>query len=35
MPVVTKVRMERSSDGTHEHIKGVCLQDGTYKSRED
>jgi hypothetical protein len=33
MPVVTKVRKERSSDGTHEHIAGVCLQDGAYRAR--
>jgi len=33
MPIVTKVRKERSSDGTHEHIAGVCLQDGTYRAR--
>jgi len=27
MPVVTKVRKERSSDGSHEHIAGVCTTD--------
>jgi hypothetical protein len=33
MPTVTKVRKERVSDGTHEHIAGVCTTDGTYSSR--
>jgi hypothetical protein len=31
MPVVTKVRKEQSSDGTHEHIASVCTSDsGNY-----
>lgn len=30
--VVTRVRKEQSSDGTHQHIQGVCLQSGTYKT---
>lgn len=32
--VVTNVRKEESSDGTHRHIKGVCTADGTYYSRK-
>lgn len=33
MPVVTKVRKELSSDGTHLHIEGVCTTDGTHYTR--
>ena len=33
MPVVTKVRKEMSSDGTHQHIAGVCAQSGVYSTR--
>lgn len=33
MPVVVRVRKETSSDGTHQHIQGVCLNDGTYRTR--
>ena len=33
MPTVLRVRMEMSSDGTHQHIAGVCLQDGSYRTR--
>lgn len=33
MPIVTKARKEASPDGTHQHIRGVCLADGTYRTR--
>ena len=33
MPVVTRVRKERSSDGTHEHIAGVCTMENYYYTR--
>lgn len=33
--IVTKVRKEPSSDGTHRHIKGVCTEGGTYYSRKE
>jgi hypothetical protein len=33
--IVTKVRKELSSDGTHRHIKGVCTDDGTYYTRKE
>jgi Protein of unknown function (DUF3892) len=33
--VVTQVRKELSADGTHEHIAGVCTQDGTYHTRRE
>jgi len=32
--IVTKVRKELSSDGTHRHIAGVCTDDGTYYTRK-
>lgn len=32
---VTKVRKERSSDGTHEHIEGVCTAAGTHYTRKE
>jgi hypothetical protein len=32
---VTKVRKELSDDGTHEHIEGVCITDGTHYSRAE
>jgi len=31
--VVTKVRKELSSDGTHRHIEGVCTTAGTHYTR--
>ncbi len=31
--MVTRVRKEPSSDRTHEHIAGVCTQEGTYSTR--
>jgi len=33
--VVTKVRKEMSDDGTHEHIEGVCTDDGTHYTRKE
>jgi hypothetical protein len=33
MPTVNKVRRERASDGSHEHIEGVCATDGTHHTR--
>lgn len=33
MPTVTKVRKERSSSGTHDHIEGVCTSGGTHYIR--
>lgn len=30
---VTKVRMQRSSDDSHEHIEGVCTSDGVHYTR--
>jgi hypothetical protein len=33
MSTVVRVRKESSSDGTHQHIAGVCLVDGTYRTR--
>lgn len=33
MPTVTRVRKERSADGGHEHIGGVCTTDGAYFTR--
>jgi hypothetical protein len=33
--IVAKVRMEWSSDGSHEHIEGVCLEDGTHNTRRE
>ncbi len=32
---VTKVRKERSVDGTHLHIEGVCTSSGTHYTREE
>lgn len=32
--VVTHVRKELSPDGTHEHIAGVCTEDGTFYTRQ-
>jgi hypothetical protein len=31
---VTRVRKERSADGSHEHIEGVCTVAGVYYSRD-
>jgi hypothetical protein len=28
--IVTKVRKETSTDGTHKHIEGVCTNNGTH-----
>jgi hypothetical protein len=33
--VVTKVRKERSHDGTHEHIEGVCPDSGVHYTRQE
>ncbi len=33
MPTVTRVRKERSADGGHEHIAGVCTSDGIHHKR--
>ena len=30
---VTKVSKERADNGSHEHIKGVCVADGTHYTR--
>ena len=32
---VTAVRKERSEDGTHEHIAGVCTSGGVYYTRQE
>ncbi len=32
--VVTKVRKELSSDGSHRHIEGVCTSNGTHYTRK-
>jgi hypothetical protein len=32
--IVTKVRKELSSDGTHRHIEGVCTEGGTHYTRK-
>jgi hypothetical protein len=32
---VTKVRKETSDDGSHEHIQGVCTQNGTHYARKE
>lgn len=32
--IVTKVRKELSSDGTHRHIEGVCTVSGTHYTRK-
>lgn len=32
--IVTRVRKETSSDGTHKHIAGVCTSNGTYYTRQ-
>ena len=32
---VIGVRKEWSSEGTHQHIAGVCTSDGSYWSRQD
>jgi hypothetical protein len=31
---VTRVRKERATDGTHEHIAGVCTASGYYTRRQ-
>lgn len=31
--IVTKVRMEPSEDGTHEHVAGLCTSGGRYDTR--
>ena len=33
--IVTRVRKELSSDGTHQHIEGVCVASGLHYSRRD
>lgn len=33
MPTVTRVRKERSDDGSHEHIEGACTTDGVHHTR--
>lgn len=33
MKIVTRVRKELSEDGSHEHIEGVCITDGTHHTR--
>ena len=33
MKIVTKVRKETSTDGTHRHLEGVCTIDETHYSR--
>jgi hypothetical protein len=33
VPTVTNVRKETSADGTHRHIEGVCVIDGTHYTR--
>lgn len=33
--IVTKVRKELSSDGTHRHIEGVCTEGGTHYTRQE
>lgn len=35
MPTVTKVRRERSADGTHHHLEGVCTTSGTHYTRRE
>jgi hypothetical protein len=32
--IVTKVRKESSSDGTHRHIEGVCTDGGVHYTRK-
>ena len=32
---VIKVRKERSADGSHEHIEGVCTSAGTHYTRQE
>jgi hypothetical protein len=32
---VTKVRKERSADGSHEHIEGVCTDTGIHYTRQE
>lgn len=32
--IVTRVKKELSSDGTHRHIAGVCTDDGSYYTRQ-
>lgn len=32
--IVTKVRKELSRDTSHEHIEGVCTDDGTHYTRQ-
>jgi hypothetical protein len=31
---VTNVRKETSADGSHRHIEGVCISDGTHYTRK-
>jgi Protein of unknown function (DUF3892) len=33
MPIVTRTRKQVSSDGTHQHIEGVCTSDQRYYMR--
>jgi len=33
--IVTHVRKELAADGTHEHIEGVCTEDGTFFTRRE
>ena len=33
MMIVTRVRKELSEDGSHEHVEGVCITDGTHYTR--
>jgi hypothetical protein len=35
VPIVTRVRKELSTDGTHWHIEGVCTAEGQRYSRAD
>jgi hypothetical protein len=35
MPTVTKVRKETSTDGSHQHIEGVCTTSGTHYTRRE
>jgi hypothetical protein len=35
MYIVTKVRKEYSSDGTHRHIEGVCTDAGVHYTRKE
>lgn len=33
--IVTKVRKESSSDGTHRHVEGVCTNAGVHYTRKE